>query len=307
MALEVPGMRGVPFHMTHTRQGGRTRPLAVVGLLVALTAGTSACSGSSSSGHAGSSASGSAGPSASMLADPSPSATPASASPTPSTSSPTPATGSSTSKATEHGTAPTAVSEPLAAGGCSASAAVYNWTDQSVKGKSFTGWNNGGLGDYYADQDMWGAQGYNVSQHMVVCSDNSWWVTATADNSSGNGAVKTYPNIHRDYHNWSTGAEPKISSFSHMTSAFAATSPRQGIYDVAYDIWLNGVADAGSTEVMIWTENYKQTPAGSKAATVSLGGRTYAVWKTSDSKYIAFVPTQTFTSGTVDLLATFRW
>ena len=37
------------------------------------------------------------------------------------------------------------------------------------------------------------------------------------------------------------------------------------------------------------------------------GGRTYNVWKTSDSSYIAFVPTVVFTSGTVDLLEIFNW
>jgi hypothetical protein len=76
---------------------------------------------------------------------------------------------------------------------------------------------------------------------------------------------------------------------------------------VSYDIWLNGTASAGSTEVMIWTENYNQVPAGSKAATVSLGGRTYDVWKTFDNHYIAFVPTVAVTSGSMNLLEIFQW
>ena len=36
--------------------------------------------------------------------------------------------------------------------------------------------------------------------------------------------------------------------------------PGTGIYEDAYDIWLNGLATSGSTEVMIWTQNNGQTP-----------------------------------------------
>jgi hypothetical protein len=86
-----------------------------------------------------------------------------------------------------------------------------------------------------------------------------------------------------------------------------ATAPRTGIYNVAYDIWTNGVATAGPTEFMIWTENYRQLPAGGKVRTVTLGGRTYDVWKTSDNSYIAFVPSAVITSGSINLLEVLRW
>jgi len=111
--------------------------------------------------------------------------------------------------------------------------------------------------------------------------------------------VKTYPNVHKDYN------EPAISSFSSITSSFSETSPHVGIYEAAYDIWLNGVAGNGSTEMMIWNDNYHQVPAGSKQATVTFDGRSYTVWRTGT--YIAFVADSTFTSGSVDLLAMFKW
>jgi hypothetical protein len=98
-----------------------------------------------------------------------------------------------------------------------------------------------------------------------------------------------------------------ISSFKTITSAFAETSPHIGIYDVAYSIWTNGVAVNGSTEIMIWTENFNQVQSGSPAATVTMGGVTYNVWRTSNNSYIAFVPTVIFTSGTVDILEIFKW
>jgi len=160
-------------------------------------------------------------------------------------------------------------------------------------------WNNGG---YVVHNNMWNISGYNVSEKLSACSYDSWFVTATADNSKGDGAVKTYPNVHKDYHDWGTGSEPKLSSFSTIKSTFAATSPHVGIYNVAYDIWLNGVP--GNREIMIWTENYKQTPAGSVVAKgVSLSGRAWDVYATSGNGYIAFVPSSPMTSGSLDLKA----
>jgi hypothetical protein len=160
------------------------------------------------------------------------------------------------------------------------------------------GWSDGG---YYVHNNMWNSASYQCSQTLYACAYDNWYVVANMNNNSGDGAVKTYPNVHKDYNNVS------ISSFNAITSTFAATSPHVGIYNVAYDIWTNGVATAGSTELMIWTENYNQVPAGSKAATTTFGGMTYDVYKTSSNSYIAFVPNAPLTSGTLDLLAIFNW
>jgi Glycosyl hydrolase family 12 len=158
------------------------------------------------------------------------------------------------------------------------------------------GWSNGG---YYVHNNMWNSSAGLGPETLFACSYNNWYVVSNQTDNAG--AVKTYPNVHKDYNN------VPISSFNTINSTFAATSPHVGIYDVAYDIWTNGVATSGSTEFMIWTENYNQVPAGSQVASVIFGGRTYNVWKTSDSSYIAFVPTVVFTSGTVDLLEIFNW
>ena len=160
------------------------------------------------------------------------------------------------------------------------------------------GWNNGG---YYVHNNMWNCGSYACAETLYACSYHNWYVVGNMNNNSGDGAVKTYPNVHMDYSNVA------ISSFNSLTSSFAAASPHVGIYDVAYDIWTNGVATPGCTEFMIWTENYGQVPSGSKADTVTVGGRLYNVWKTSSNGYIAFVPTAVFTSGTIDVLAIFKW
>ena len=164
------------------------------------------------------------------------------------------------------------------------------------------------FGRYYAHNNMWNAGGYNVSQTMRVCSPGNWSVSAKADNKSGDGAVKTYPNVHRDYHNWGTGHEPRLSAFSSISSSFASRSPHVGIYDGAYDIWLNGVADDGSTELMIWTDNYRQRPAGHVVAKgLEFSRRTWKLWATGDHHYLAFVPNKPLGHGTIALKKRFGW
>jgi hypothetical protein len=159
-------------------------------------------------------------------------------------------------------------------------------------------------GTYIVHNNMWNIAGYDVSEKLSACSPGNWSVRAAADNSSGDGAVKTYPNVHRDFHNWTTGHEPRISSFHTITTTFAARSPRSGIYDTAFDIWLNGVASKGSTELMIWTHNHEQTPAGSVVARgLRFAHRTWKLWATDDHGYLAFVPGRPLNHGTIHLKA----
>jgi hypothetical protein len=157
------------------------------------------------------------------------------------------------------------------------------------------------LGAFYVDTDTWNAASYQVSQTMYVCDYNSWYVVASMDNATGDGAVKTYPDVHEDF-----GAAPALSSFSAISSSFAHAGPHVGIYEFAYDMWLNGVASSGSTEVMIWTDNFNQVPSGSLQETVTFDGQSYQVYKNETGSYIAFVETTNVTSGTVNLLEIFN-
>lgn len=175
-------------------------------------------------------------------------------------------------------------------GGAACTSPVFVTSDRNG------GWSNGG---YFVHNNMWNAAAGLGPETLYACSYHDWYVVSNQTNNAG--AVKTYPNVHKDYD------DVPISSFNIITSSFAETSSHVGIYNVAYDIWTNGVATAGSTELMIWTENYNQVPAGTRVTTTTLGGRTYDVWKTSDNHYIAFVPTVVFTSGSLDLLQLFQW
>jgi Glycosyl hydrolase family 12 len=163
-------------------------------------------------------------------------------------------------------------------------------------------WSSGG---YIVHNNMWNVSSYDVSETLAACSYRNWRVTATADDASGDGAVKTYPNVHLDYHDWATGAEPRLSSFATIRSTFAARTPHVGIYDAAYDIWLDGVP--GEHEVMIWTDNFHQVPSGSLIATRSFSGHRWRVYATPDDAYVAFVPTRRLTHGTLGLKRMLAW
>ncbi len=161
------------------------------------------------------------------------------------------------------------------------------------------GWSDGG---YYVHNNMWNGTKYSpCTQTLSAWSFDHWHVVARMNNRTGDGAVKTYPNVHRDYD------RVPLGSLDSLTSTFAATSPHVGIYNFAYDIWINGVASPGCTEIMIWTENFGQVPGGRCVQDVTFGGRTYQVYKRSGSGYIAFVPTANFTAGTLDLLEIANW
>jgi hypothetical protein len=153
------------------------------------------------------------------------------------------------------------------------------------------------FGNYYVYNNMWNTSQTLGPQTLSACSASSWYVVSNQTDQQG--AVLTYPNVQENF-------SQTVGSFQAISSTFAETSPHVGIYEDAYDIWFNGFG-AGHTEVMIWVDNSKQVPAGSKAATTTLGGRAYDVYRTSDGSYVAFVASQTFTSGTVDLLEIFDY
>lgn len=257
-----------------------------VAVVAVLTAGTLTVR-SLAADH-GSPAAGRSGPGAAPAASLSPAPSPAATTPAPS-----PSTSPSAASAARRSSAPPsrAASTPPPAGtAASCTSPVFKSSEPEG------GWQDGA---YYVTQDMWNASNYSVQQTLSACSYRSWYVVANMNNDSGDGAVKTYPNVHEDF------SEQAISSFGSITSTFAEHGPHVGIYEYAYDIWLNGVATNGSTEVMIWNDNFHQVPSGSVQGSVTFGGHRYQVWR--NGSYIALVAGSNFTAGSVDLLAVFKW
>jgi hypothetical protein len=149
---------------------------------------------------------------------------------------------------------------------------------------------------FVVDQDMWNNHG--GTQTLRACSYRSWSVTATQPDTPD---VNAYPNVHRDLD------APRLTSFTEISSRFASTGPGAGSYNFAYDVWLNGVATDGSTEIMVWTDTHGPKPDVRRRGTFTAGtssGVRYAVYQ--GGRYVAFLgPNRT--AGRVDLLAFFRY
>jgi hypothetical protein len=240
------------------------------------------------------------GPTTPTAGSPSPSSSGASSSSSPSPSSPsasTPGTSPTDSPAqpTATPTASAPASTPVTPPPTSAGGATC--TDPSFTTSSDFG--NETLGAYTVSNNMWNAGGGGISQTLSACSSSDWYVDANV--ADDGGGVKTYPNSAYNF-----ADPPEISSLSTVTSTFGSTLPASGDFEDAYDIWLNGTAGTGGDEVMIWTDNQGQTPAGSQVATVTFDGQSYAVWQEAGGP-ITFVSDTNVTGGDLNLLQFFQW
>ena len=164
-------------------------------------------------------------------------------------------------------------------------------------------------GNYYVTNDTWNADRYlGLSQKLYVCNYNSWYAIVTMNNATGDFAVKTSPNVQETWYPTPT----RLSSWGSITSQFSdippGTGSNYGIWEFEYDIWFNGLADSSSTEVMIWTYNNGQSPAGSPSGVFTDAGHTYDVYRsTPPRQYIAFIDRSNNLSGSVNLLDFFTY
>jgi hypothetical protein len=161
---------------------------------------------------------------------------------------------------------------------------------------------------YYVTNDTWNSAPYSLSQAIYVCNYNSWYTIAAMNNDTGDGAVKTSPNVQQTWYPTPT----KLSRWKSITSQFSyvppGTGPDYGIWEFEYDIWLNGLADDKSTEIMIWTYNNGQRPAGSPVDAFYDAGHAYVVYYSPlPREYIAFVDLSQKLSGSINLLDFFNY
>jgi hypothetical protein len=164
-------------------------------------------------------------------------------------------------------------------------------------------------GNYYVTNDSWNAQHYSgLSQTLFVCNYDNWYTLSAMNNDSGDGAVKTSPNVQETWYPTPTA----LSSWKSITSRFSdvppGSGPGYGTWEFEYDIWLNGLADSNSTEIMIWTYNNGQAPVGSPVGSFTDAGQDYVVYRSPPpDKYIAFVALNGSLSGHVNLLDFFGY
>ena len=151
---------------------------------------------------------------------------------------------------------------------------------------------------YFVSNDMWNASGYSVTQTLYACSYSNWYITATMNNDSGDGAVKTYPNSQR---------RPRLPDQLAQLGDEHVRRDEPGHRDLrgrlrhlgqrARDVRVDRGDDLDPEP--------RPTPSGSVQGTVTFDGRSYTVWKSGS--YIAFVANANFTAGTMNLLDFFRW
>ncbi len=149
------------------------------------------------------------------------------------------------------------------------------------------------FGAYYVHNNMW--NNHNGTYSLAACNYDNWYVDV-AQPLPGDKGVQAYPNVHKDYD------DVPLSKIKSAT--FAATTPANCsacIYNVAFDAW---IGDGLNNELMIWTDNKGQVPAGRKVGTVNFGGFTYDVWHTDG--YTAYVSQVTQKAGTMPLASFFK-
>jgi hypothetical protein len=164
-------------------------------------------------------------------------------------------------------------------------------------------------GNYYVTNDSWNAVHYDgLSQALYVCNYNNWYTIATMNNNTSDGAVKTSPNVQQTWYPVPTKLSRWKSITSHYSDVPPGAGPSYGTWEFEYDIWLNGLADSKSTEIMIWTFDNGQAPSGSPSGSFTDGGHTYDVYHSSPpNQYVAFVDKDGSLSGNINLLDFFRY
>jgi hypothetical protein len=102
-----------------------------------------------------------------------------------------------------------------------------------------------------------------------MCNYHDWYVIAKMTNNGGE--VQSYPCVQKIYQ-----TPLLISSLTMLKVDICSRSPHatNQIYNGGFDIWINGVASAGCTELMIWLDNWHQWNTFKPAqAHVTLDGR----------------------------------
>jgi hypothetical protein len=154
---------------------------------------------------------------------------------------------------------------------------------------------------YIVENDVWDP--ISIKQTLYSCKFDSFYIKATVKDRGG--AVQSYPSSQYTF------AKPvEISKFSSLTSDFRFSHPPTGSgldYEAAYDVWINNYGGNNHTEMMIWTYNHGQRPAGTKLSkTIRVNGRVYDVWKGGTLKkggdIVTFVAASNYTSGDTNLL-----
>jgi hypothetical protein len=165
-------------------------------------------------------------------------------------------------------------------------------------------------GEYTVMNNVWGA---TTAQRLEVDLNGSYFKVILSEHNNPGGSVAAYPAIYKGCHWGSCTAaidNPMPKRIEEIESApftwVIGTAGVSGTWNSAFEAWFNetGTGTNFTGELMIWI-NYAggAGPAGSKVATVEIGGHTWDVYFAPwDSwNYIAYKLTNVADSVNLDL------
>lgn len=176
------------------------------------------------------------------------------------------------------------------------------------------------MGKYYVTNNLWGAgsgSGWQCAWDSWQSGDTIGWGT-TWDWSGQSNSVKSYTSTVLGWHwGWQrpgTELPVRVGDNRSIPTTWNFSVGGSGTMNVAYDLWLHPMSNPGSSnnptdEIMIWPYRTGGAgPAGTKQATVNLGGGTwdlYRGWIDAGNgtgwNVFSFVRTANTTSVNIDL------
>jgi hypothetical protein len=158
--------------------------------------------------------------------------------------------------------------------------------------------------------NLWGA----ATAQCIDVTNAGFAVTANHSKPT-NGAPASYPAIYVGCHytNCSSGTNlpMQVSQIRSATSSINYSYPGSGVYDAAYDIWLDPTPKKDAVnkqEIMIWFNRQGSIqPVGSRTASTTIGGRTWEVWTGNNGandvvSYVAPSPIKSWNFSVLDFI-----
>jgi hypothetical protein len=160
---------------------------------------------------------------------------------------------------------------------------------------------------YIVTNNVWGAD----TAQCINTTNSGFALTAKHQNPT-NGGPASYPAIYFGchYNNCSPGTNlpMQVSQISTATSSISYSYPGSGVYNAAYDIWLDPTPKKdgeNKQELMIWFNRQGSIqPFGSRTGSATVGGRTWEVWSGSSTyrNVISYVTPSPITSWNFNIL-----
>jgi cell division septation protein DedD len=136
---------------------------------------------------------------------------------------------------------------------------------------------------YVVMNNLWASD----TPQCITATNSGFAITTANHNKRTNGAPVSYTAIYSGCHyaNCSPGANlpMQVSQISSATSSASFSYPgSNGVYNAAYDIWLDPTPKQNGEnqlELMVWFDKQGPIhPFGSRTGTATVGGRTWEVW-----------------------------